>query len=842
MKSKQFISALLVGIFWFLLNTSALADGSSADYYMQPLTSPAQIASKNGELEATISIDYNIAPTDNPIWGSNGTGITGSTTSVPYTPQNSASDAPNRIGPDVVALRNYTVQNVAKGSFTGKNASAKTPSSGNKSTWVTDLIGPTLRAKPGDTIVLHLINNLPDDRGSKYGDSESNALSCIGNTNVSDATCNMTNFHTHGLHDSPANFVKSTGEIASTSGTDKAYNKESDYWVSDDVIDSLLPGGHQWDIKIKIPPEHPAGTFWYHPHQHGATSVHLASGLEGAIIIDDAGPTVSDFNPDTKQTSSQANVKSLDKILKDAGIKDRLLMFQHLPYEIPKGASNCQDTPCEVGWTVDGAADANFSGQVFTGYTLVNGQTYPLIEMNTNDIERWRLINGGVAEPISLQIIQLSNDAVGDGVSINTNGTTKKLNLTDVLDELVAANRVPFLTTTKTGKPTNLDKVVIGGITPKKNKKPTDTDLWLSNPKTFGQLEYGNGSHSATQLDLNIIAYDGITTGDIDRYPSCPADGTEKYQNNPTVASDNGVYFRNCVTLGPGNRVDALIKPNFAGTWLLIKNANYEYLSQNGAATAEDIVAVLSVTGKDAGKSLPDESALKTYAEYQYYPPTPKMATATPTATHEAHFLFYAVPNTGPAPHNPKDRLKNQEFKIASINFGMAFNCKENDEYTLCSGDSSPDLDYEMFTENMGPIVLNKDELGEWTLKVEDNGKVQSAHPFHIHTNPFYLKEIQTCTKSGSGSSGFGSNQTYKSCHSTYPKRWQDTQLVQPNQIVTFRYQPKDYEGSFVFHCHFVDHEDQGMMRWVKVCGKDNKTCINDETYGLLPDFTNQNL
>ncbi len=269
-KPKSFLTILLVGIFWFFLNSSALADDSSdspSDYYMQPLTAPAQIASKKGKIEATISIDYNIAPTTNPIWGNSGSGITGSTTSVPYTPKNSASDAPDKIGQDVVALRNYTVQNVKQGTFTVNKPSAKTsqtPSSGNKSTWVTDLIGPTLRTKPGDTITLHLINNLPDDRGSNYGESESNALSCIGNTSVSDATCNMTNFHTHGLHDSPADTVKSTKKIVTKHGVDPANTTETDYWVSDDVIDSLLPGGHQWDMQINIPPEHPAGTFWYH--------------------------------------------------------------------------------------------------------------------------------------------------------------------------------------------------------------------------------------------------------------------------------------------------------------------------------------------------------------------------------------------------------------------------------------------------------------------------------------------------------------------------------------------------------------------------------------------------
>ena len=158
-----------------------------------------------------------------------------------------------------------------------------------------------------------------------------------------------------------------------------------------------------------------------------------------------------------------------------------------------------------------------------------------------------------------------------------------------------------------------------------------------------------------------------------------------------------------------------------------------------------------------------------------------------------------------------------------------------------------------MFTENMQPISLNLNEVGEWTFKVEFDSKfpvkggktvpVTSAHPFHIHTNPFYIKEIQTYDSSdGSGKdSGYSPYPDSTAPVVTHPNRWQDTLLVQPNQIVKFLYQPTDYEGSFVFHCHFVDHEDQGMMRWIKVWEENNRTCTGDKTLGLLPDFTKEN-
>ncbi len=75
---------------------------------------------------------------------------------------------------------------------------------------------------------------------------------------------NDTNFHTHGLWVSP-------------SGN------------SDNVLISIAPGSeHQYEYDV--PADHPAGTFWYHPHAHGAGFGQVGSGMAGALIVTGGPP------------------------------------------------------------------------------------------------------------------------------------------------------------------------------------------------------------------------------------------------------------------------------------------------------------------------------------------------------------------------------------------------------------------------------------------------------------------------------------------------------------------------------------------------------------------------
>jgi FtsP/CotA-like multicopper oxidase with cupredoxin domain len=46
---------------------------------------------------------------------------------------------------------------------------------------------------------------------------------------------------------------------------------------------------------------------------------------------------------------------------------------------------------------------------------------------------------------------------------------------------------------------------------------------------------------------------------------------------------------------------------------------------------------------------------------------------------------------------------------------------------------------------------------------------------------------------------------------------WMDTVNVQPNSMVTIAGQFASATGKVVYHCHSLDHEDEGMMRPIVV-------------------------
>ena len=125
------------------------------------------------------------------------------------------------------------------------------------------LVGETLRAKPGDTLKIKLMNNLP------VATAETLPQQPPPQEHSGQFNFNITNLHTHGLHVSPK---------------DKGDKK------GDNVFVEVPPQGEA-DYEIKIPDNHVAGTFWYHAHLHGATAIQVASGMAGALIqiYDDHG-------------------------------------------------------------------------------------------------------------------------------------------------------------------------------------------------------------------------------------------------------------------------------------------------------------------------------------------------------------------------------------------------------------------------------------------------------------------------------------------------------------------------------------------------------------------------
>jgi FtsP/CotA-like multicopper oxidase with cupredoxin domain len=91
--------------------------------------------------------------------------------------------------------------------------------------------GPRLVARPGDQVRIHLTNYLH----------------------------HPTNLHYHGLHISPQN--------------------------NGDNVFLQVPPGERFTYEFTIPQDHPAGTFWYHPHHHGQVAEQVFGGLAGLFVI-----------------------------------------------------------------------------------------------------------------------------------------------------------------------------------------------------------------------------------------------------------------------------------------------------------------------------------------------------------------------------------------------------------------------------------------------------------------------------------------------------------------------------------------------------------------------------
>ena len=162
--------------------------------------------------------------------------------------------------------------------------------------------GPTLRVRPGDTLRVRLVNELTGDDAA-------------------------TNLHVHGMHVSPRD-------------------------NGDNIFLHAMSGEHV-DYEYRIPPDHAAGLYWYHPHVHGDSELQVNNGMVGAIVVEgglDALPGVGD-------------------------VTDRLLVLQATQFG-PDGV-------------VLGLEDQSNDGAL----RLINGQLNPTIRLRPGETQRWRILN-----------------------------------------------------------------------------------------------------------------------------------------------------------------------------------------------------------------------------------------------------------------------------------------------------------------------------------------------------------------------------------------------------------------------------------------------------------------
>ncbi|HSL38546.1 MAG TPA: multicopper oxidase family protein [Arthrobacter sp.] len=212
--------------------------------------------------------------------------------------------------------------------------------------------GPTLRLRPGDELNVRLENGLNEP----------------------------TNLHVHGLHVSP----------------------QAD---GDNVFRAVLPG-QGFDYRYRLPPDHPPGVYWYHPHHHGMVADQIFAGLFGAIIVED---------PEAIPVSTERVLLVSDTTLDSAG-------------------NVAAVSPMERMAGREGAL------------LLLNGQSNPLLTAQPGARERWRIINTCVARYLRLRL---------DGQQLQLLGMDSgRSPEPETVDELLLApgNRADLLVTAAAGE------------------------------------------------------------------------------------------------------------------------------------------------------------------------------------------------------------------------------------------------------------------------------------------------------------------------------------------------------------------------------------------------------
>lgn len=643
--------------------------------------------------------------------------------------------------------------------------------------------GPLLELHPGNTLRLHLFNDLSADDPSCYPNPPL-GLGLSGG--VGPGCFNTINLHTHGLHVSPAG-------------------------NSDNVLLNIAPQT-EFTYEINIPDDHPAGTFWYHAHRHGSTAMQVASGASGALIVrgdrpyDPANPEApadidtilhdKEGKPFTEQTFllQQIGYACFDNDPTVAGGKWQRIWTNVGPFLSPPrqlapaifdaASANYNNPPngplsppAYSPWicpplvsdtrNVSAGVLENFNLQLFSAtiwdtngrFTSVNGVVQPHLgadpstAIKAGEIQRWRFIHAGIHDTVNLEIVKAPADSPIATAELTGNRLAQVKDLNRFCGDVA--------------NPQNLV------------------------PRLIPQFE---------------IASDGLTRR------------TMRTINQEAAPGPPEANY-----LQPGYRSDILVVFPSEGDYCLLDQAAPKGMRPiNGGAgggqgpSAPQLLAYVHV---QAGQTVPKDK-LEQYVRQALYDDNPSLPAGVRNELRQGNISPWAfVPsglkkdaNLDPA---PAGNVETANFAITNLG-----------QFQIDGASYNPDV------VNYTRQVNTTDE---WLLTAGPPTPTPGNEPhiFHIHVNPFEVIDITTADKFGSQASIFNPDGSCKvfpdplgippdsqGLANQYCGMWhtfRDTIFVENGYQIHVRTRYDRYIGEYVLHCHILDHEDAGMMANIKI-------------------------
>lgn len=278
------------------------------------------------------------------------------------------------------------------------------------------LVGPTLRASPGETVRLRLTNRMRPAAGDgdfyPFDNAHDSGKPAADGPHVDTLPhgFDVLNLHTHGLHVSPLGnsdnvLLNILPEGSSAADLKKACHTETDK----DVAHRHVCVEGAFDYEYRIPDRHPAGTFWYHPHKHGSVAMHLASGMAGALIIED----------------KKNGIDSLEAVKQAKALNgERILVIQEIEYTRSNPATepaahyavNCQavygPNICAL------LGNKSLAGPTTNAKLSVNGQMDATITMAPGEAMLWRIVNITVGNNLPFCLVPMPGTLAGAGPAL----------------------------------------------------------------------------------------------------------------------------------------------------------------------------------------------------------------------------------------------------------------------------------------------------------------------------------------------------------------------------------------------------------------------------------------
>jgi len=236
-------------------------------------------------------------------------------------------------------------------------------------TYNSSLPGPLMVTRPGGTLRVNLVNNLPPDPPA----TAPPGVDALNNPHA----FNTTNLHVHGLQVVPHLF-QPVGTVNPSAPLITVGSRQS------------------YHYEFKLPDDHPSGLYWYHPHYHGSAGTQVVNGMAGLILV--KGP--------------------IDEVPEIAAARDELLAIQNLKINPLNSASSLWGfeplayKPANVG---------GYSPQTRIELITANGnpvmvidrsgakpmtspQPLPVYKMQPGEVMRLRILNGtdGIFLPLAL--------------------------------------------------------------------------------------------------------------------------------------------------------------------------------------------------------------------------------------------------------------------------------------------------------------------------------------------------------------------------------------------------------------------------------------------------------